>query len=103
EAADDLADFDPLFDETGHWAETPDAWERPEGALEQKQFLAALEACLRDLPAKTAQAFMMREHLGLETDEICQELRITSTNCWVMLYRARMSLRLCLEKSWFKK
>ena len=101
EAGDDLSEFDPLFDERGHWAETPDAWEQPEGALGQKQFLAALEACLQGLPAKTAQAFMMREHLGLETDEICQELGITSTHCWVMLYRARMSLRLCLEKNWF--
>ena len=28
------------------------------------------------------------------------ELGITSTNCWVMLYRARMALRLCLEQTW---
>ena len=99
---DGLSDFDALFDDRGHWDEMPDAWEQPEGALTQKQFLAALEACLQALPAKTAQAFMMREHMGLETDEICQELGITSTNCWVMLYRARMSLRMCLEKNWTK-
>jgi RNA polymerase sigma-70 factor (ECF subfamily) len=43
---------------------------------------------------------MMREHMGLETEEICKELEITATNCWVMLYRARMALRLCLEKTW---
>jgi RNA polymerase sigma-70 factor (ECF subfamily) len=43
---------------------------------------------------------MMREHMGLETEEICKELGITSTNCWVMLYRARMALRLCLEQTW---
>ena len=95
--------FNALFDERGHWAETPDPWERPEGALEQKQFLAALEQCLRRLPERTAQAFMMREHLGLETSEICQELGITATHCWVMLYRARMALRLCLEENWFDK
>ena len=52
-------------------------------------------------PARTARAFLMREHLGLETDEICKELAITSTNCWVMLYRARMTLRECLEATWF--
>ena len=71
----------------------PIRWEQPEGALEQKQFLAALEQCLRDLPERTAQAFMMREHLGLETAEICKELAITPTHLWVMLYRARMALR----------
>ena len=99
---DDASGFDALFDERGHWSQPPAPWGHPEGALEQKQFLAALEKCLQALPARTAQAFMMREHLGLETAEICKELAITSTHCWVMLYRARMALRLCLQESWFK-
>jgi RNA polymerase sigma-70 factor (ECF subfamily) len=99
----DTAEFDALFDETGHWAEPPDPWEQPEGALAQKQFLAALEQCLRGLPERTAQAFMMREHLGLETAEICKELAVTPTHLWVMLYRARMALRQCLEMNWFGK
>jgi RNA polymerase sigma-70 factor (ECF subfamily) len=96
-------EFDALFDETGHWAEPPDPWEQPEGALAQKQFLAALEQCLRGLPERTAQAFMMREHLGLDTSEICKELAVTPTHLWVMLYRARMALRQCLEMNWFEK
>ncbi len=96
-------DFDGLFNRRGHWEEAPDAWEQPEGALGQKQFLAALEACLRALPERTARVFMMREHLGLETSEICKELGITPTHCWVMLHRARMALRLCLQTNWFDK
>ncbi len=35
-------------------------------------------------------------------DDICQELGITSNNCGVMLYRARMQLRECLDRQWFK-
>ena len=97
------SDLDGLFDRRGQWEEAPDAWEQPEGSLRQKQFLAALEACLRALPERTARVFMMREHLGLETSEICKELGITATHCWVMLHRARMALRLCLEKNWFAK
>ena len=99
----DEGDFDALFDQRGHWQDAPDAWQQPEGSLQQKQFLAALEACLRDLPERTARVFMMREHLGLETSEICKELGISATHCWVMLHRARMALRLCLEMNWFKK
>jgi len=99
----EASELDGLFDRRGHWQESPQAWEQPEGALGQKQFLAALEACLRALPERTARAFMMREHLGLETAEICKELAITPTHCWVMLHRARMALRLCLEKNWFGK
>ena len=99
----DEAEFDALFDRRGHWDEAPDAWQQPEGSLRQKQFLAVLEACLRGLPERTAQAFMMREHLGLDTPEICKELGISATHCWVMLHRARTALRLCLELNWFKK
>lgn len=103
EPGGDDGEFDGLFDQRGHWEEMPDAWEQPEGALGQKQFLAALEACLRALPERTARVFMMREHLGLETSEICKELGITATHCWVMLHRARMTLRLCLNANWFGK
>jgi RNA polymerase sigma-70 factor (ECF subfamily) len=99
----EAGEFDALFDRRGHWQEAPDAWEQPESALGQKQFLAALEACLRGLPQRTAQAFMMREHLGFETQEICKELGITPTHLWVMLYRARMALRQCLQLNWFGK
>jgi len=100
---DPAADFDALFDERGHWREHPEAWPAPDGALQEKQFFAALQSCLDGLPARTAQAFLMREHLGLDTAEICNELGITATHCWVLLYRARMALRECLDKRWFGK
>jgi RNA polymerase sigma-70 factor (ECF subfamily) len=96
-------EFDGLFTARGHWQEMPDAWEQPEQALNQRQFLAALEACLRALPERTARVFMMREHLGLETAEICKEAGISATHCWVLLHRARMALRLCLETNWLQK
>lgn len=101
--AEDEGEFDALFDETGHWRDPPSGWEDPDALLEQKQFLAALERCLAGLPQKSAQAFMMREHLGFETDDICKELGITPTHCWVLLYRARMALRECLQETWFAK
>jgi RNA polymerase sigma-70 factor (ECF subfamily) len=96
-------EFDALFDERGHWLEMPTPWSDPDASLDQKRFFAVLEMCLARLPRKTAQTFMMREHLGLETDEICKELTITPTHCWVLLYRARMALRECLTKEWFGK
>ena len=97
------SDFDALFDPRGHWGSPPKPWEDPDGALHQKQFLQVLEACLAGLPARTAQVFMLREHAGFETAEICEKLEITSNHCWVLLYRARMALRMCLEKNWFAR
>ncbi|HEX9397463.1 MAG TPA: sigma-70 family RNA polymerase sigma factor [Burkholderiales bacterium] len=102
-AGADLSEFDALFDDTGHWAQAPADWGNPDQALGQKQFFAALEECLARLPQKTSQAFLLREHMGLATGEICKELGVTSTHCWVLLYRARVALRECLEKNWFRK
>jgi DNA-directed RNA polymerase specialized sigma24 family protein len=39
--------------------------------------------------------------MELDSAEICKELSITSTNLWVILYRARVALRLCLKQHWF--
>jgi RNA polymerase sigma-70 factor (ECF subfamily) len=94
---------DALFKGDGHWQTRPRAWGDPDQALENKKFLEALDLCVQNLPAKTARVFMMRDVMEVETDAICKELNITSTNCWVMLHRARLSLRECLELTWFGK
>lgn len=101
EADDALAET--LFEPDGHWrAEVrPARWADPEASFEQQQFWQVFEACLDHLPAKTARVFMMREILGLETDEICKEAGISTSNCWVVLHRARLALRACLEQRWF--
>jgi RNA polymerase sigma-70 factor, ECF subfamily len=94
---------DALFKPDGHWQTRPRNWGDPDQSLENKKFLEALEMCVQNLPAKTARVFMMRDVMDVDTDDICKELNITSTNCWVMLHRARLSLRECLEITWFGK
>jgi RNA polymerase sigma-70 factor (ECF subfamily) len=95
-------DFDSMFNDAGHFIESPRDWGNPERTLEQKRFYEVLEICLSGLSPNLGRIFLMREFLGLETEEICKDLKISSTNCWVMLYRARMGLRACLEKRWFQ-
>ena len=68
--------------------------------LPEDKFIEALELCTQRLPAKTARVFMMREVLEMSTEEICKELGITPTNLWVILHRARLSLRECIEIKW---
>lgn len=96
---------DDLFDRHGFWTREhrPNRWVDTDDALEQQQFWRVLELCLDHLPERTSRVFMMRELLELETDEICRELAITTSNCWVILHRARMGLRLCLEETWFNR
>lgn len=93
--------LDALYTEAGHKADPPLEWANPEAALSRTQFFEVLQTCVDRLPKNLGRVFMMREWLELDTDEICKEMAITSTNCFVMLYRARMRLRECLELNWF--
>jgi RNA polymerase sigma-70 factor, ECF subfamily len=101
ESIDDA--IEALFKEDGHWQDKPQAWAEPEASLEQTQLRAALELCLEQLPARLGRVFMMREWLEKETSEVCDELGITANNCHVMLFRARMLLRTCLDTNWFHR
>lgn len=94
---------DALFVADGHWRTRPANWGDPDRAFENKAFWEVFEACAKIMPAKTARVFAMREVMELSTEEICKALEITPTNCWVMLHRARLSLRECLELRWFGK
>jgi len=95
--------MDALFARDGHWADPPPAWQEPDKALQQGQFFEVLQTCVDRLPARVGRVFMMREWLEQDMDDICQELGITSNNCGVMLYRARMQLRACLGRNWFEE
>ena len=92
--------LDALFSK-GHWQDPPQAWQQPDQALQQSQFFEKLQDCVSRLPPKMGRVFMMREWLESEVDDICTELGITSNHCGVMLYRARMQLRDCLDRNWF--
>lgn len=96
---DDLDDA--LFDATGHWREPPQHWGDPAAQLGQREFLTVMQACIDRLPPVQGRVFLMREWLELDSAEICKELAITSTNLWVLLHRARLRLRECLQAAWF--
>jgi RNA polymerase sigma-70 factor (TIGR02943 family) len=105
DADSDESDFDVLFKVNDRWQrnEIPTAWSNPEQSFENQEFWYIFDFCMNNLPEATARVFSMRELLGLEVNDICKELAITRSNCWVILHRARMSLRLCLQQRWFEK
>ena len=74
----------------------------PDDELEQKQFLLILQNCMDRLPKKLSRLFLMRDIFEDDNQAICKELDISPTNAWVMLYRARMGLRKCLELHWLE-
>ena len=107
--ASDLAvweeDDDTLyFDKDGHWKRSLQEWrESPEELVVNQEFWTTFRGCLSGLPDTHRRAFTLREIDGIESDEICKVLSITSSNLWVMLHRARSKLRKCLDATWFQK
>lgn len=96
-------DFSALFDTKGFWQaeEHPAAWPHPEEALREGEFWLVFETCLEKLPGNQARVFMMREFVELDSQEICATIGLSISNLHVMLHRARLRLRECLENHWF--
>lgn len=90
-------DWEALFDQSGHWVETFRDWGDPVSELEKSRIREALDECFKRLKPALANVFSLKELSGLSNEEICKVLGITTTNAWVMLHRARLFLRQCLE------
>ncbi|MDT8894539.1 sigma-70 family RNA polymerase sigma factor [Halomonas sp. I1] len=94
--------IDRMFQQNGHWSPQarPAAWGDPDLDLDNQVFWQTFDACMIGLPDNLARIFSLRELMGLSTAEICREVGIKENNCWVMLHRARLRLRSCIEKGW---
>jgi RNA polymerase sigma-70 factor (ECF subfamily) len=91
-----------MFNERGAWRDGPRpvAWPDPAESMQTKQFWSVFEICLDHLPPATGRVFMMREFLGFDSDEICRQMNISTSNCHVILHRARLKLRTCMDTGW---
>ena len=99
--ADGDADLlDRLFASNGHWVAKPSVWSDPEESLQQEAFLAVLEACLKGLAGQSGRVFALREIMDLDAEEICKDLGLSQSNYWVLMHRARLRLRQCVERGW---
>lgn len=88
----------------GSWLEerVPQSWDNAsEKNIENEELRNQLELCINKLPEKYAMVFRMKTVQEFETEEICKELGITSSNLWVIIHRARTQLRICMEDNWF--
>lgn len=89
----------------GHWENerAPKYWPSDfEDPLHQDEFRNILKICLANLPEKWKAVFILKFMEDASSDEICKELECTPSNFWVMLHRARLKLRECIEIKWLK-
>ncbi|MBD1363703.1 sigma-70 family RNA polymerase sigma factor [Mucilaginibacter sp. ZT4R22] len=104
ELANAEGEVDDFFNgHDGHWKEQYAP--QPFGIdnydpLEGKELNGILKKCMEKLPALWQSVFTMK-HLDDEpTDAVCSELKISAANYWVIIHRAKLNLRACLQKNW---
>lgn len=89
----------------GSWLEecVPQTWgSEIENDIESRELGIAINNCVDALPVKYSTVFKMKTIQNIDTEDICNELDISSSNLWVIIHRARLQLRKCMEDSWFK-
>jgi len=93
-----------FFDmDNGHWNSGHDPaeffCEQPD-TIHDKEFQAILQACMKKLPSLWLSVFTMK-HVDEEPSEsICKAMGLSSSNFWVIIHRAKVNLRSCLQKNW---
>lgn len=95
----------PYFDERGEWtvSEQPRDWSSAlADEFRSKEFKEVLKKCLARLVEQARSVFILKYLEELESDEICKELGISASNYWVIVHRAKLQLRSCLEKNWLE-
>lgn len=92
-----------MYFDDGHWKEdaAPKEWGiNTEQPVETKEFYSILDKCKQKLKDIQQSVFVMKYMEDMNADEICKQLNITSSNYWVLIHRAKLHLRKCLEKNW---
>lgn len=101
QAEHDQQDF--FDDATGHW--NAPYYPEPFGVedndpLHNKEFNHILQLCMQKLPALWLSAFTMKHMDDATSENICADLKISPNNFWVIIHRAKLNLRACLQKNW---
>ncbi|MDF1588297.1 MAG: sigma-70 family RNA polymerase sigma factor [Gammaproteobacteria bacterium] len=88
------------FDRTGHRYDDVLPWElaTPEAILANDQLQTIIEHTFQKLPALQRAALTMYDLEGIEMNEICNILSISSSNVRVLLHRARTTLHHKIEQ-----
>jgi RNA polymerase sigma-70 factor (ECF subfamily) len=99
DALPDDAVVDNMFAPFGKWKKMPRRWQvNPEDSAMESEVLPALQRCMEALPELQRQAFALSVIDEQKSEDICKTLRVSATNVYVLLHRARLRLRDCLEK-----
>jgi RNA polymerase sigma-70 factor (ECF subfamily) len=99
EEAVDPSRFHQTGERAGHWAFPPQPWDEqtPEKLLASQQMVNAMNEAIETLPMRLKEVLTLRDIEGIEVKEVCNLLKITETNLYVRLHRARERVRQAVE------
>ena len=99
EEAVDPSRFQQTGEWAGHWAFPPQPWDdqTPEKIMTSQQAVNAMQRAIEALPATLKDVLILRDVEGVEAKEVCEMLKITETNLYVRLHRARERVRAAVE------
>ncbi|HUI31856.1 MAG TPA: sigma-70 family RNA polymerase sigma factor [Candidatus Acidoferrales bacterium] len=105
EDLDESFNLGDYFDKEGEWNESarPISWTGSgHDDYGSKEFHEILQRCLVRLTVQCRAVFSMKYLEELESDEICKRLSVSASNYWVIMHRAKLMLRRCIEKNWIE-
>jgi len=88
-------------EDSPQWESSSQRYDSPERQYQQAEISDILQDALLELNDEQREVVIMKEYEGLKFREIAEVLNISENKLWVMLHRARMALRRCLETNWF--
>ena len=88
---------------------TNERWKRPpakfaideQDLVEKEEFWQQFARCMEGLPPRQARVLVLHYLDDSDPESTCKQLEVTTTNLWVLLHRARLRMRACLETNWF--
>jgi RNA polymerase sigma-70 factor (ECF subfamily) len=69
----------------------------PEKLLTSREATACMWHAIETLPIPQKEVLMLRDVQGLHTKEVCRQLKISETNFYVRLHRARERVKVAVE------
>jgi RNA polymerase sigma-70 factor (ECF subfamily) len=92
---DDTVPSADHFTESGGWQSAPEPIS-PERLLDNKETRARVDAAIAALPEQQRLVIELRDVAGLESEEVCELLKLSANNQRVLLHRARDKVRAAL-------
>jgi RNA polymerase sigma-70 factor (TIGR02943 family) len=99
-------EYSQFFDNNDNWKikERPREWQIDEEKLfDDPEFLHIYQNCLQKLRPQWSSILLAKYLEEKNSEIICQEMNISTTNYWQIIHRAKLKMRQCLQKNWFKQ